>query len=515
MNLFRIAAFIAALCTAAPAFAQWQTPNHSVPMGRGVGKTGFGSVAPGAANTALFGTGSTTDPAFRQPNFTDLLGTLTAAQAAAIAPQIPVIAPSSVGAPSATGSGCNPTATTGPVLHHLLYTDQNWCTLFNLWSMSSIEPSALMSLTVGGSVTPGDVITVSFFSLRNITVTSSVTYTTQGGDTPTTIALALSNAIQANATLFTQPSGGYQAGAVFAYVIPVGPTIFADFSAQWLTTWQYTVSAASTETITSAAGWLTNTIYYGATSGGAANAQTITVPGFIGSTGGSIQFTAGLSNSAAMTLNVNGAGAINVQKYVAGALTNVVNGDVVAGTAYVFNNNAICTCWVIGQNSTPVNTFAVKGSQSILPNAWDATFVVQPSRVTGSNSVAPQISGAAPPGSSLWFLSPACETTDTQGTLYGAITCAQIGLVSAGLAHGNIQSDWLIQTVQGGLFMFGGGLFYPGGCSYLFQPGCGLVDKGPGTINFTQYYANNVVGVTCAGAPTGAFAVTNGIVTHC
>jgi hypothetical protein len=32
--------------------------------------------------------------------------------------------------------------------------------------MSTVEPSALMTLTVGGTVTPGDVITLSFFSLR-------------------------------------------------------------------------------------------------------------------------------------------------------------------------------------------------------------------------------------------------------------------------------------------------------------------------------------------------------------
>jgi len=41
-------------------------------------------------------------------------------------------------------------------------------------------------------------------------------------------------------------------------------------------------------------------------------------------------------------------------------------------------------------------------------------------------------------------------------------------------------------------------------------------DKGLGTINAAGiYYANGIAGVTCAGAPGGSYAVTNGIVTHC
>lgn len=67
MNSFRIAAFIAAVFTAAPAFAQWQTPNHSVPLGRGVGVTGFGNVLPGAAGQLLTSNGSAADPSFQAP----------------------------------------------------------------------------------------------------------------------------------------------------------------------------------------------------------------------------------------------------------------------------------------------------------------------------------------------------------------------------------------------------------------------------------------------------------------
>ena len=52
------------LFVAAPAFAQWQTPNHSVPLGRGGGIQGFGNALPGVAGQPLVSTGPTTDPAF-------------------------------------------------------------------------------------------------------------------------------------------------------------------------------------------------------------------------------------------------------------------------------------------------------------------------------------------------------------------------------------------------------------------------------------------------------------------
>lgn len=56
-----LAAFIA--CT--PAAAQWQTPNHSIPIGRGAGVTGFGAVPPGVAGTVLTSNGVSTDPSYQ------------------------------------------------------------------------------------------------------------------------------------------------------------------------------------------------------------------------------------------------------------------------------------------------------------------------------------------------------------------------------------------------------------------------------------------------------------------
>lgn len=61
--LFALLLTVFAACT--PAAAQWQTPNHSVPIGRGAGVTGFGSALPGTAGWALISNGPGTDPTFQ------------------------------------------------------------------------------------------------------------------------------------------------------------------------------------------------------------------------------------------------------------------------------------------------------------------------------------------------------------------------------------------------------------------------------------------------------------------
>lgn len=48
-----------------PAFAQWQVPAHSVPIGQGAGITGFGSAAPSTAGQPLVSNGPNADPSFQ------------------------------------------------------------------------------------------------------------------------------------------------------------------------------------------------------------------------------------------------------------------------------------------------------------------------------------------------------------------------------------------------------------------------------------------------------------------
>lgn len=68
MKLFRaLVISLSLFLVAAPAFAQWQTPDHSVPIGRGTGATGFKSTAPGAAGNVLTSNGPAADPSFQTP----------------------------------------------------------------------------------------------------------------------------------------------------------------------------------------------------------------------------------------------------------------------------------------------------------------------------------------------------------------------------------------------------------------------------------------------------------------
>jgi hypothetical protein len=64
MKMLRAVVALAFLLTCAPAFAQWQTPNHSVPLGRGTGVTGFGSAVPGTTGMPFVSQGASSDPAF-------------------------------------------------------------------------------------------------------------------------------------------------------------------------------------------------------------------------------------------------------------------------------------------------------------------------------------------------------------------------------------------------------------------------------------------------------------------
>jgi hypothetical protein len=85
LGLLRVAsaAFFVA-CATAPTLAQWGTPDHSIPIGRGAGKTGFKSVGPCAVDAPIVGTGVNADPACGTVNVEQTFSTRAAAQAATI-----------------------------------------------------------------------------------------------------------------------------------------------------------------------------------------------------------------------------------------------------------------------------------------------------------------------------------------------------------------------------------------------------------------------------------------------
>lgn len=67
LTLRLIAAVFVSVALCAPTYAQWQTQNHSVPIGRGAAVTGFGKAVPGVAGQVFTSNGASADPSF-QPN---------------------------------------------------------------------------------------------------------------------------------------------------------------------------------------------------------------------------------------------------------------------------------------------------------------------------------------------------------------------------------------------------------------------------------------------------------------
>lgn len=75
---------------------------------------------------------------------------------------------------------------------------------------------------------------------------------------------------------------------------------------------------------------------YGGTSGGAADAQTLTTSPVVVAykNGAGYLFRAGFTNTGSMTLNLNGAGVVTVQKPTPSGLVNLAAGDIVANNDY-------------------------------------------------------------------------------------------------------------------------------------------------------------------------------------
>lgn len=64
-NFISRALVVIALLIASPALAQWQVPNHNIPVGRGAGVVGFNSIAVGTAGRLLIDQGAGADAIFR------------------------------------------------------------------------------------------------------------------------------------------------------------------------------------------------------------------------------------------------------------------------------------------------------------------------------------------------------------------------------------------------------------------------------------------------------------------
>lgn len=91
-----------------------------------------------------------------------------------------------------------------------------------LGSNSPSEPINQYTMTVGGTVTTSDVLTLTFANPNLPAGTKAVAYTTIGGDTTTTIATALTAAINADTSLQRLGLLATSVGAVVTITYPNG-----------------------------------------------------------------------------------------------------------------------------------------------------------------------------------------------------------------------------------------------------------------------------------------------------
>ena len=312
MKTLRSAIAAVLLFVAAPAFAQWQTPNHSVPVGRGGGIQGFGNALPGVAGQPLVSTGSTSDPAF---------GTIANSGFAAGA------ANTVKGSLNGTSVADLPVPPCTPVSQAIQYTSGTGWSCGNILTLTGYDMPINMGLSasaVGGALT----LNVTTASGAAPTTSAPVlvpfrsTTSTLGTVTWGTISSALSITIPSGASLgttngvpfriweFIDHNGGTPAIGVATCSSPT--TIFA--CASWESTLKTSITINGSAT---AAG----TLY--ATAG--VNLDAVRIVGYCDFSSGLT--TAGTWASSCTTLQPMGPG---VKK----------PGDVVQGPIYVTNSQA-------------------------------------------------------------------------------------------------------------------------------------------------------------------------------
>jgi hypothetical protein len=203
---------------------------------------------PVPANTILAGapSGSAALPSFRplvpadipsiNSNFTNLAGTLSATQAATVAPTLPLVHPSSGNLLCSQG-------------HFLAWMDQNICSSADNWILNSTDPSALMQLTMGGTISNGDIVTLTFTFAGPCAGGCAVNTgaLNSGTDTTTTIASKLAAAIQANSNIYNNVAGVQ--GQVL-YVTSIANALYFDYDSRTGMKLVASVAGIATETVT-------------------------------------------------------------------------------------------------------------------------------------------------------------------------------------------------------------------------------------------------------------------------
>lgn len=183
---------VALLFVASPACAQWQTQNHSVPIGKGGSNIGFSFATPGTAGQPLVSNGPSADPSFQDLNF---LAAGTGAQLRTLQSKLrDVVSIYDFGlvCDGTTLEGAKFQAALTAAAGKTLYIPFGNCkvdTTQNLASNNFIEGSGPDNATITGTASPMFLGTnVSNISIRKLTI--------QGTDNVTSWASGTAGAIQ-------------------------------------------------------------------------------------------------------------------------------------------------------------------------------------------------------------------------------------------------------------------------------------------------------------------------------
>lgn len=286
----KIATFVFALCLSTQASGQWQVPDHTVPIGRGVGFTGFKSVGPCAVGAPFIGAGASADP-ICGPAGVNLRGSSETAytiqasdlnkviiarnDTAAVAWTLAYAAgftatlnnagraPVTVTVSSGLING-QKTVVLGYGQASLIVADGTGNYRSMVFPATSQSDSAInavsapsyslltlpVSLTLSGTVTAGNVIGFDYNYTQAGPQTIQFRHTMVGGDTLQTAAVDLQNQIRANATL--QTLIGYDAVS-HAIALKVGSNWVVAFNQ----TWPMVLSSNANPTVTAVSGGTT------------------------------------------------------------------------------------------------------------------------------------------------------------------------------------------------------------------------------------------------------------------
>lgn len=398
--------------------------------------------------------------------------------------------------------------------HFLWFTNENLCSTADVLEIVSTDPSANGAIFLSGTITAGDVITMHFLYGGNDVV---VSYTVTSGDAASNfvnLASKLSCAVQHNTTLYNNgaacvdgitpvSSGGYANGRPLGYVVVAGDAFGFDHRADVPLSFSYTVSGAGTEVLTVLGGYYAGPLYPAGTTAGTINAQTVPATGFTLTPGNYLTFVAGLTNSAAATLNVQSTGARAVKKRVNGVLVDLAAADMAAGVSYAAVYNG--TYFVLNENAVMLAGGGAQGTPYQFPNSLDNNPVI----VTGREP------GASPAPGSVDFV----IATSGPQTITGAVRSTNYGLFAHYIGSSvtnHLKSAWILSSVTGGGTWFGSGVYSNmGGSPFGLEP-TNVIDKGTGTFNAgLAFWLNGTLdggGANLAwngGAP--AFTATGGL----